>query len=95
MSLPRGRRAAAHPLPRSAHSHATTLLASGVHPKVASEHLGHARVGITLDVYSHVIDNMQDTATAAVDAAFAEAKGSKAVAIPHIGGRKAPYIKRF
>jgi integrase len=57
------------------HSHATALLSSGVHPKVASERLGHARVGITLDVYSHVIGNMQDGAAAAIDAAFAEAKG--------------------
>jgi integrase len=72
------------------HSHATQLLRGGVHPKVASERLGHARVGITLDVYSHVTENMQDTATAAVDAAFAEANGSKAVAIPYIGGKKAP-----
>jgi integrase len=40
------------------HSHATHLLASGVHPKVASERLGHASVGITLDLYSqcHGVD---------------------------------------
>jgi integrase len=72
------------------HSHATALLTSGVHPKVASERLGHARVGITLDTYSHVIDNMQDEAAAAIDAAFADAKGSKAVAIIPLGSRKAP-----
>jgi integrase len=72
------------------HSHATALLTSGVHPKVASERLGHARVGITLDAYSHVIGDMQDEAAAAIDAAFAKANGSKAVAIAHIGGKKAP-----
>jgi integrase len=70
------------------HSHATALLSNGVHPKVASERLGHARVGITLDVYSHVIGNMQDSAAAALDAAFAEANGSKAVAIVPLGGTK-------
>jgi integrase len=32
------------------HAHATHLLASGVHPKVASERLGHSKVGITLDL---------------------------------------------
>jgi len=37
------------------HSHATALLASGIHPKVASERLGHSKVGITLDLYSHVM----------------------------------------
>jgi integrase len=72
------------------HSHATALLSSGVHPKVASERLGHARVGITLDVYSHVLGNMQDSAAAAIDAAFAEANGSKAVAIAPFGCKKSP-----
>jgi integrase len=32
------------------HSHATHMLASGVHPKIASERLGHSKVGITLDL---------------------------------------------
>jgi integrase len=68
------------------HSHATALLSSGIHPKVASERLGHARVGITLDVYSHVIGNMQDEAAAAIDRAF----GSKAVAIAPPSSKKAP-----
>jgi integrase len=72
------------------HSHATALLSAGVHPKVASERLGHARVGITLDVYSHVIGNMQDEAAAAIDAAFAEANGSKAVAVVPLSSKKAP-----
>src|SRR5262249_40404245 len=35
------------------HSHATHMLASGVHPKIAQERLGHSSVGITLDLYSH------------------------------------------
>jgi integrase len=34
------------------HSHATHMLESNVHPKIASERLGHSRVGITLDLYS-------------------------------------------
>jgi integrase len=29
------------------HSHATHMLASGIHPKVASERLGHPKIGIT------------------------------------------------
>ena len=63
------------------HSHATALLSRGVHPKIASERLGHSNVSITLDIYSHVVGNMQDVAAAAIDAAFAEKNGSKAVAI--------------
>ena len=49
------------------HAHATHLLANGVHPKVASERLGHSRVGITLDLYSHVMPGMQEDAAAMVD----------------------------
>lgn len=52
------------------HAHATHMLAAGVHPKVASERLGHSRVGITLDLYSHVLPGMQEDAAARVDAAF-------------------------
>ncbi len=36
------------------HSYATLALKAGMHPKVVSERLGHASVGITLDLYSHV-----------------------------------------
>ncbi len=52
------------------HAHATHLLASGVHPKIASERLGHSKVGITLDLYSHVLPNMQTDAAALVDDAL-------------------------
>jgi integrase len=66
------------------HAHATHMLANGVHPKVASERLGHSKVGITLDLYSHVIPGMQADAAATVDAALQKAlqkrNGSKAVA---------------
>jgi integrase len=52
------------------HAHATHLLSSGVHPKVASGRLGHSEVGITLDLYSHVLPNMQADAAALVDDAL-------------------------
>jgi integrase len=55
------------------HSHATHLLASGVHPKVAQERLGHASVAITLDLYSHVLPGMQAEAADRVDLAVREA----------------------
>jgi integrase len=50
--------------------HATHLLSIGVHPKVAQERLGHSSIGITLDLYSHVLPGMQDDAAAKVDAAI-------------------------
>lgn len=55
------------------HTHATHMLASNVHPKIASERMGHSRVGVTLDTYSHVLEGMQNEAVSAVDAAMAEA----------------------
>lgn len=52
------------------HAHATHMLSSGVHPKVASERLGHSKVGITLDLYSHVLPGMQADAVSRVDDAL-------------------------
>ena len=45
------------------HTCATLLLSAGVHPKVASERLGHSSVILTMDVYSHVLPSMQQDAT--------------------------------
>lgn len=50
------------------HAHATLLLARGVHPKVVSERLGHANIGITMDTYSHVLPSLQEEATRDLDA---------------------------
>ena len=52
------------------HSHATHLLASGVHPKVAQERLGHSSVAITIDLYSHVLPGLQAEAADRVDLAM-------------------------
>ena len=41
------------------HFHASILLRANKHPKVVSERLGHASIGITLDVYSHSIPALQ------------------------------------
>ena len=48
------------------HTWATLALQSGIHPKVVSERLGHAGIGITLDVYSHVTPDMQADAALVV-----------------------------
>ncbi len=44
------------------HTHATLLLASGEHPKVVSERLGHATPAFTLTVYAHVLPGLQKAA---------------------------------
>ena len=49
------------------HSHASHMLASNVHPKIVQERLGHSSIAITMDIYSHLMPNMQGRAAAAVD----------------------------
>lgn len=44
------------------HTWATLALRAGVHPKVVQERLGHKRIAITLDTYSHVLPDMQQSA---------------------------------
>jgi integrase len=55
------------------HSHATHLLGSGVHLKIASERLGHSKIGTTADIYMHASKSMQAEAVAVVDAALRDA----------------------
>jgi integrase len=56
------------------HSHATQLLGAGVHPKVAQERLGHASIGITMDLYSHASETMQADAARRLDLLWKKAK---------------------
>jgi integrase len=49
------------------HTHATLMLKGGVHPKIVSERLGHANIGITLDTYSHVVPGLQEAAALRFD----------------------------
>jgi len=49
------------------HLHSTLLLIAGIHPKIVQERLGHSRIDITMDIYSHVIPGMQKPAAATMD----------------------------
>lgn len=55
------------------HAFATTLLEAGVHPKIASEALGHASVAFTMDTYQHLMPSMGEQAARAIQAALGEA----------------------
>ena len=55
------------------HTHASHLLAEGVHPKVVMERLGHSSIGITLDTYSHALPTMQVEAAGLIDDALGAA----------------------
>lgn len=50
------------------HTCATLALSARVNPKVVSELLGHSTVAITLDIYSHVLPDMQEDAAAVIGA---------------------------
>jgi integrase len=44
------------------HGWATMALRAGVHPKVVQERLGHSNIAITLGIYSHVLEEMDEDA---------------------------------
>ncbi len=56
------------------HTHATMLLSQGVNAKVISERLGHSNIKTTLDIYSHILPNMQEEAANQIDALFSKSK---------------------
>jgi integrase len=55
------------------HSHASHLLAANVHPKIVQERFGHSSVAITMDIYSHLLPNMQADAAELVNGALQSA----------------------
>ena len=52
------------------HTHATDLLRAGVHPKIASDRLGHSSIAVTMDIYSHALPALQEEAAQRIDAAL-------------------------
>lgn len=38
------------------HTHASLLIAEGVHPKKIAERLGHASIKLTMDLYGHLFE---------------------------------------
>jgi integrase len=58
------------------HTAATILLRAGIPAKIVSERLGHASVGITMDLYSHVTPDMQDSAAEAISEIMDKAIGT-------------------
>jgi integrase len=49
------------------HSHATWLFQQGEHPKTVSERLGHSKIGITMDLYTHVMPGTQKQAARKIE----------------------------
>ena len=57
------------------HTHASLLLREGVHLKVVSERLGHSGIGITGDLYSHVLPGLQEGAAVKLNEKFEALEG--------------------
>jgi integrase len=53
------------------HTAAALRLAQGDHPKVVQELLGHSKIGVTLDLYSHVMPSLQDESAERMDKTLA------------------------
>ncbi len=54
------------------HTFASMLLEAGEHPKVVQELLGHSKVSMTLDTYSHVIPGLKERAATRLNDMFVE-----------------------
>ncbi len=54
------------------HTTASLLFSVGMHPKIVGELLGHTTIATTLDVYSHLMPNMQGAAIRALENLLAE-----------------------
>lgn len=61
------------------HGHASLMLAAGVNLKVVPERLGHSKIGITADLYTHLADQIHEAAAASLDQFLRDAvrKGRK------------------
>jgi integrase len=56
------------------HTYASVMIAGGVDPKKLSSYLGHASAGFTLDVYGHLMPDVEGKAMKAIEAALDSAE---------------------
>lgn len=59
------------------HTHASLMLKAGVQGKVMQERLGHSGIGITLDLYSHLMPGMDADAAQRFDALLEGARNAE------------------
>ena len=59
------------------HTHASLMLSKGIHLKVVSERLGHSSIGITGDLYSHVLPSVQEEAVRRFESEWRSRNGKR------------------
>lgn len=62
------------------HTHASLLIAEGVHPKKISERLGHASIRLTMDLYGHLFDGSDKESADRMQKLFGNPSGDGAAA---------------
>jgi integrase len=55
------------------HTAAALAIASGAHPKVIQERLGHSSIQVTLDVYGHLFPSLEEALAERLDLVAREA----------------------
>ncbi|HEX3244251.1 MAG TPA: tyrosine-type recombinase/integrase, partial [Chloroflexota bacterium] len=58
------------------HAAATLMLAAGVDAKTASTRLGHSTITITLDLYTHALETLDEHAAGAMENALRRRTGT-------------------
>ena len=62
------------------HTHASLLIAQGLHPKLISERLGHSSIKLTMDTYGHLFPGADREAASHMDAIFSSAQKAESPA---------------
>lgn len=63
------------------HSYASLMIAAGVNAKALSTFMGHANIGVTLDLYGHLMPGSEEEAAGLLDDYLARAAGGSTAAI--------------
>ena len=59
------------------HTYATRLFEIGEEPKTVQKLLGHGKLSVTMDTYTHVLDDVKEKAVTKLDALFKEFGGAR------------------
>lgn len=64
------------------HYHATWMLRQGVNPKIVAERLGHSKIQILLDTYTHLIPGIQEDAIKNLDTSLFKLEDKRKSKLP-------------